>query len=269
MKKNPELNRYISNAGKARRRKKMFIFSLLGIAGFFGIFIFVGLLFFKGNLLQAEAIEITGFKNTTDDQVRSALESQVLGDGFWSNLLGFQNILIWPDSIDHPERFLPAVKSIDIERSIFDKKIFARVTERSAYGIWCEGDETECFWFDDGGYIFKKGLLSEGTLIKAVRDNSGRKLGLGTNVLPPEAFENLKSVFTALTESGVGFSTVELKDLSLGEAWIKSAEGPEIYMSLRFSSVNSLPLLKTLKDQGGLSKLQYVDLRIPNRVYYK
>jgi hypothetical protein len=127
----------------------------------------------------------------------------------------------------------------------------------------------KCFWFDDAGKIFKKGPLSQGSLIKTVIDSSGRKLGLGEYVLSDNYFKNLRSFFEVLDKSDLSIDSVFLKNLELEEMAVKAEGGPELYFSLRFKSDWVLPILKKLMSDSSFAKLKYADFRIENRAYYK
>ena len=261
---------YLSDAGRARKRKRMrYAYLTVLLIAYSAILIFC-LLSFRTGLFRAKSVEVTGNREVSSENVMTILEAQVFGGSSVKYALGFRNYLIWPDNLKDPGKFLPQIKSISIKKHYWGKKIEARVVERSPCGTWCMGAEApDCFWFDEDGYIFKRGIPSEGNIIKSVNDLSGRKLGLGNTVLENNFFLNLKSAFEVLEKSGIGVRTIELKDLSLEEVIAKTSEGPLVYFSLRFSSANSLDLLKTLKEGKSFSKLQYVDLRIQNRAYYK
>ena len=261
---------YLSDAGRARKRKRMrYAYLTVLLIAYSAILIFC-LLSFRTGLFRAKSVEVTGNREVSSENVMTILEAQVFGGSSVKYALGFRNYLIWPDNLKDPGKFLPQIKSISIKKHYWGKKIEARVVERLPYGTWCMGGEApDCFWFDEDGYIFKRGIPSEGNIIKSVNDLSGRKLGLGNTVLENNFFLNLKSAFEVLEKSGIGVRTIELKDLPLEEVVAKTSEGPLVYFSLRFSSANSLDLLKTLKEGKSFSKLQYVDLRIQNRAYYK
>lgn len=266
----PDIRNYLNDAGKSRRKKRrIYAGAVILLSAYLFALIFC-LLSFRTGIFRANSVEIAGNYNVSKDDTLTALTAQVFGGSKIKYALGFKSFLIWPDKIKDAGRFLPQVKSLDIQKYYWDKKIVVRVTERIPYGIWCAGtDAPECFWFDEDGYVFKRGLSSEGNIIKSVSDISGRPMGLGSAVLPDDFFSNLKSIFDVLEKSGIGARSIELKDLSFEEVIAKTAEGPVINFSLRFSSAGSLDLLKTLKSGGSFSKLQYVDLRIQNRAYYK
>lgn len=266
----PDIKIHLSDAGKARRRKRQFyVLAFVLLAAYLILLVFC-LLSFRTGLFRASSVEIVGNKNVSSEDVTSILTAQIFEGSSIKYALGFKNFLIWPDHIENPGKFLPQIKSIDIEKHFWSKKIEAFVTEREPYGIWCAGEENpDCFWFDEDGYIFKRGLSSEGNIIKSVNDLSGRHLGLGSSALEGDFLENLKSIFDVLEKSGIGVRAIELKDLALEEVDAKVAGGPLIRFSLRFPASNFADALTNLKSGSSFTKLQYIDLRIQNRAYYK
>lgn len=266
----PDVTNYISSAGRSRRRRRAFYAAIIFICIAYLVFLAFCFLLFRTKVFRASKIEISGNLNVTEDAVYSALQAQILGGSYLKNLLGFNDLFIWPEKVGEPSRFLPQVKEINISKDYWDREIDVRVVERTPYGIWCVGGSAgECFWFDETGFIFKKGFASEGNLIKTVNDHSGRTLGLGGSVLDPGAFANLETAFSVLEESGVGARSIELADINKQEVTVKTDAGPDIYMSLRFPSTGDADILKALVSGGSFSKLRYVDLRVQGRAYYK
>jgi len=268
--KNQDVSHYLSGTSRARRQRKLVYWFIFVISVFYLLFIGFGALVLKTGLFRAKEIKIVGNQEVAESDIRMALQSQVFGGHYLYYLFGFNNLLIWPDHIENPDKFLPQIKSLDVDKSYWAKTIAVRVTERTPYGIWCASARGEaCFWFDDSGKIFKKGPLSQGNLIKTVTDLSGRPLGLNGYVLPADYFLNLRSIFEALDESGLGVKSVELKDLGLEEVTVNTVDGPAIYFSLRFPSNWTPTILTELMSKNIFAKLKYVDLRIENRAYYK
>lgn len=268
--KNKDVDYYISGTSRAKRRRKFTYWLIFVISVFYLLFIGLGALTLKTGLFRAKEITITGNKEVAEADIRQALQAQIFGGHFLSYLLGFNNLLIWPDHIKDADKFLPQIKSLDIEKNYWAKTITVRVTERTPYGIWCgEASGGKCFWFDETGKIFKKGPASQGNLVRTVADSSGRPLGLGSAVLPENYFSNLHSIFEVLDQSGLSINSVILKDLELEEVAVNVTSGLILRFSLRFSASWSLPILQNLMAQKQFSGLQYVNFTTENRAYYK
>ena len=88
---------------------------------------------------------------------------------------------------------------------------------------------------------------------------------LGTRFLP-----NLLSIFTALQSSlASNVQEVRLNDLSLEEVDVTTYNGPELLFSLRFPAAGVSDAVNAIERMTSLAKLQYIDFRVQNKVYYK
>ncbi|MBI2623535.1 MAG: hypothetical protein HYW65_03085 [Candidatus Liptonbacteria bacterium] len=143
---------------------------------------------------------------------------------------------------------------------------------------------SSCWWFDKSGVLFARAPGGEGGLLKTVHDYSGRHLGAGSTALPPPLMERLLMIFDALRESGAVAGELRFEDVAREEVEVATLNGPRLYFSLRFPlaaatdalrqifSASGPPAGARLPDGQGFpppQKLQYVDFRVENRVYYK
>jgi hypothetical protein len=72
-----------------------------------------------------------------------------------------------------------------------------------------------------------------------------------------------------LRASSLSVQAIELNDLSLEEVDVQTANGPIIDFSLQFPADEYLPVIQKLMLQSNFSKLQYVDCRTENRLFYR
>ncbi len=72
-----------------------------------------------------------------------------------------------------------------------------------------------------------------------------------------------------MKENGLHLNSVEIKNLDLEEWQASIAAGPEFVFSLNFIPKDLGKVVKTLKDRADFSKVDYFDMRVENRVYYK
>lgn len=250
---------------KARRILRNCVFIFLGI-GFLanGIAYFV----FRTGFFRAKDIVITGNKDISSQDVLSAVRAQIFNGSYFKYIFGFNNLLIWPEKFENINKLVPRIKSIEIEKSYFNKKIVLKVVERQGYGVWClEGVEEKCFSFDEEGIIFSRSMPSEGSLIHNVRDYSERQLYLLLPVLSVDKFKYLKEIFEVIEAAGLNYKFLEIQNLKLEEVKVINSGGPVVYFSLRFSPDFALAAMKAIGVSIG--KLEYIDFRVENKVYYK
>ena len=254
-----------SRGKKTRRILRNCIFVLLGIG-----FLANGICYFalRTGFFRTKDISVTGNKDISSQDVLSAVRAQIFNDSYFKYIFGFNNMLIWPKKLENINKLIPKIKSIEIDKSYLDKKIIIKVVERQGYGVWCvEGGEAKCFSFDDEGIIFSRGMPSEGSLIHNIRDYSERQLGMLLPVLSIDRFAHLKEIFDVLEAEGLNYKFLEIQNLKLEEVRVINSTGPAIFFSLRFSPDFAKAAIKEIG--GGIGKLQYIDFRVENKVYYK
>lgn len=280
----PDVNVRISELqGRRRKRKVYFVLAYL--------FIFIYLLFLgtswlvlKSPFFRLKKIEIIGNERVSNDEILTLLRAKIVNREPPKALLGFNNILIWPERLAAGDlMFLPGLKSLEIEKNYRERSAVVKVVERIPYGIWCLQVQTNedraqtaavatsdgCWWFDDGGVILKRAAVVSGGLITAVSDYSQNSLGLNSKILPKEFVSSLFSIFKVLQGSGLNIKEIKLNDLSLQELEILTYDGPKLYFSLRFPADKDVEVIQNFMAKPGFSKLQYLDFRVENRVYYK
>ncbi|MEK7549042.1 MAG: hypothetical protein AAB496_00945 [Patescibacteria group bacterium] len=256
---------YVDERQRAKRRRVL-KFKIYGaIAVFFILLASVFYLIVYSPLFQIKNILML----TTSDVVNlNDLKDFFTNQSKISSFLGADNILIWKG--DELNRFLknqPRLLKLTIEKKYFKREIVLTAKEREKFGIWCQlsGD---CWWFDKEGIIFDKAPQVEGEIIYKVKDFSERKLDINSRAIDEMLFNNLFKIFEVLDKSGLGIKTLRLNEMNLEEVISESPLAPKIYFSLRTNPFFGLSVLQSLKNFG-LGKIEYIDLRVENRGYYK
>ncbi len=258
-----------------RKKRQLYLYSISGFLAayflFFGIFSF----FLRVPFFRVTRVEVVGAESISSGDALAALQATALKGSLIKSLFGFGNILAWPTGANaHALALLPAVKSLEVRKDYFTRTITLDVTERNPYGIWCFEESRgplspSCFWFDDGGTIFRRAMGVEGGAIPVIDDASERETGLNAQVLPKALLPNFLSVLQLLDKSGIRGARVHLKDLGLEEVTVTEPVGPALLFSLKFPAANLGTFLVSFLNRPGYKNFQYVDFRVENRVYYK
>lgn len=174
---------------------------------------------------------------------------------------------------------IPQITGVQIKTDLFSREVSIKGIVMSKFGLWCfensqSASSTEqsstspkCFWFDRGGTAFLEGPNTEGQLIYKVIDVYNSPVELGQKILDQSSMDNITAMFDFLENSGLEYKTLYLSDPKLEEARTNSSITPVIYFSLRNNPTYALKAFLELKSK--LLKAGYVDLRVPNRIYYK
>ena len=168
------------------------------------------------------------------------------------------------------------IESVEAEK-IFPGTITIKIKERKALMLWCSGGP--CYIVDEKGYAysgadFNSPEIKENNLIRLI-DVSARPVTLGEKNLNPEFVQFTFGIRDKLGEE-LGISIGDeyfTKSAVAEEVQIKTNEGWDIYFSSQLSLDRSIVTLKLFLDDkinnDDKSKLEYIDLRVEDKVYYK
>lgn len=262
---------YLYELQEKRAKWKRRLRGLSLVLGLYGLTIGTLWLLLISPVPKLKNVFVSGSLKIGQNEILDVVRTMVFENSWQRNFLGFDNILAWSTDVRLKSvALLPMVKTVGIERDWLNKTIRIVAEDRKPYGIWCvQGDLPNCYWFDDEGVIFQKAAIAEGSLIKTVNDYSGRAIGLGSHILPEKFLKIFFQVLEATKNIGVGTKEVRLDSLEKEELSIATYAGTTFYFSLRYPAKNAVDTINTLREKVDFSKLEYVDFRVENRVYYK
>lgn len=258
------------------RRQKKSIFLLVVFYFMLTIFLggFVYILFFSTSL-QISSIEIIGSKNIEKqlilDKVSAELSGEYLGYIKKNNLLLVKNRKIEKEILAQ----FKDLRNVEISRK-FPNSLNVKVVERISELILCGNDS--CFIIDENGQAYNRVDFSNrgnrGELL-VVTDESKREIKEGEIILNQDYIKYAqgieKNIFEILNlEVENNFRTPSLisKDMR-----IRVKEGWGIFFSQNISLEKETEMLKLALEKKIEPKqrlnLEYIDLRIDNKIYYK
>lgn len=243
------------------------------------VFVFVGaiiyILFFS-SFLEIKKVSIEGIAELNYENVYQK-SREPLSEKYFYFIPKNNLILISKNEIE--KKLLENFKKIseaDVQKN-FPDTIVVKITERKALLVWCSGDP--CYIVDKNGYAytgadFESEEVKQNNLL-SVRDNSAKPIKIGEKVLDEDYIDFIISIKDKL-EREIGVTVngeYQTGSKIADEVKVKTEEGWEIYFSSGLSMENSLRTLKIFLDkeidQEKRFKLEYIDLRAENKVYYK
>lgn len=254
------------------KKRYQFRFYLVS-GGFFLFFILlIGAFYFvlRSPWLKVQSFDVPDLPGISREEIFDSLKIRML-EGKFRAMVGPGNILFWefgeyPDSLYR----IPAVKDLKIESDFWKHSVKISAAERRLWGVVCDENNLSCFGLDENGVIFGKVPSVSGSLILKISDTNERFFFPSQGLFSrPEWFTNLKQSIETLNRNGLKVVSVEIGDLSLREWTARAANGPDFYFSLNFLPENLDSVLKNLKKEINVGAAEYVDLRVPNRIYYK
>ncbi|MFA6552399.1 MAG: hypothetical protein WCT19_02750 [Candidatus Paceibacterota bacterium] len=235
---------------------------------------------------QISSINIQGVRVDGNDIVDASsiglLASSTLSGKYFS-LFPKTNTFFYPKSNLAGEILtkFKRVASVAIVRDGFDKLVL-NVVERQPFGLWCEQNISEevsltpgCYYMDKDGLIFDEVKdISPQNFTKYYGDIKDEN-PIGKIYLDGGGFKKLMFLENGLSSMSISFDKFLWKDNGDFEMVLK--DGQKVYWSdsQDYSKViQNLDSIKgeiNLTDSLGTSapKVEYVDLRYGNKIYYK
>lgn len=255
------MNLYLSHRERARKK---FLFRLKIYALAIILILIMGLLYYLTAwtpFFKIQSIEVAGQGKLSKQNIIRDLTYNNLG-GLAAMILGYDSLFIWPSGPITINNYL--ISQANVIKSWFDRKITVNLQERDKYGLLCS-ETNACFWFDRGGFVFDKALATEDEKLFVKIVSSSPKLG--AKIVKEELFPNLQKIMDFLRENFL-ITNFQL-DQENYELIAKTVNGTKLLLNIRFDSENNLKALKEISKKTYFTNLEYVDLRVENRIYYK
>ncbi len=218
------------------------------------------ILFFS-NIFKIKNIEID--ENILNSNAEEYIKKNIQGNIFLFSVKNFKNSFQF--------RF-PEFSKIEIKKRYFDGTILLQLIKEKEIGIWCEKD-IRCFYFNSEGYIFKEAPKNvSGSALIIIRDYPSKvveTLVLPYKVLDKKLLDFISIIFGILKE----FNMIAVFSINRDnfEIIAETKNYPKIIFNLikisEYEKNTIRKILQSLRDK--FPELEYIDLRILDRVYYK
>lgn len=244
----------------------------------FGLLIVAGGLVYtlRSPSLRISHVTIIGSVTLSEERVRSEISSRLQ-----KNVFGFLPRASYPlvqesDLVAALQNAFPRIRHATVTK-YFPDTLMVAVSERSVWGIFCNDlaggqEKVSCGYIDTDGFIFESAPHSVGSLILKIRSDQ-KNIVVPSQAFDPAWVEKLilfrKKFAEALDISVVAY---ELSTHISGEIHAITSEGFAVYLNQGDDIISRIETLRTVlakEIQGKRNRLQYVDLRFGNKVFYK
>lgn len=242
-----------------------------------------GLWFLRnGEFMKIKEVKVSGTRMILPESIISLTEEKsARHGGFFGMILPGNHQLSYKNDKDLTEliktRF-PRVNDVSITRDYESQTLSIAISERKEEIIWClasasderEGYIPSCFWLDDEGFVIGEAPDSEGTLVFVVSDKTGKEVFLGKTIIAEDKLKNLTEAAKMIKDFGWAAKEITIDDTSMKEASFNLFSGQKIFVSLeQNSAVFGRPVINTITASGKWPEVEYVDLRIEGKGFYK
>lgn len=264
-----EMYRKSSGGYKALLR---FVFYFLSIL-FVGVNIYT---FLFSPFTEIGKVQISGIEELDYESVLSEANSYV--EGKYLNFIPRNNffLLVEEGISAHLKEKFKKINSVKLVK-FFPNRIIVEISEHKSLIVLCSGGP--CHIIDEKGYAYMGTSLDsrevlENNLVQVI-DGSAKPVETGKKVMNEEYVIFLSNIKDKLGK-GLNLeilSEYRTRSLVAEEVEIKTIGGWNIYLSSKIPLEKSARMMKTFLEKeevpGLLEKLEYVDLRIEDKVFYR
>ena len=267
---------------RLKKRKSLALKLWLFAGAVFLLLVGVGYILFFGQLFDIRTISIKGLNKISNQEIKDIISSWLDTKSYFILNKRKSSLLISSEELQaflaEQVRKIDSVSVVKKNRHDIDITVF----ERQASGIWCSISQNQntCFYFDKNNIAYEETGRSEGFIFTPIYDYRGRNISLGQ---PVENDIWLKSIFLAKDElKKIGIETSEFFIASgsydeFGAKTITNISSVKTAWQIQFSTSTDIArqvgalagLMKDKLTAEDKQKIVYIDLRIPERIYYK
>lgn len=272
----PRINR-LRTPQFARRKRRLLLLKLSGVV-FFVLTLIGGFLYIvRLPSLQVTAVSISGNSLVETQDLYDAVERELAHSYGW--LVPKRNIFFIPEESIQASVLsqFPRVNSATLEFTTWSS-LTLTVEERVPQAMWCgenrlgEGSTPTCYFLDAQGFVYAPAPTFTGEVYLRFYGPLEAGEPVGQSFLTPAFFHSLLTFTNAVGASNVAIVEFALIDEEDAEVYLEDGTKILIDPSEDLERVldNLLSVLHSdaLRDRPQL-KLEYLDLRFGNKVYYK
>jgi len=253
-----------------KQKKRRILYGSFFVSIFIGVFYF---LFFSG-YCDIRGITVSGTEKIQEEAVR-AVVAGMLGERSML-LLSDKNFFVFSthEAAGALKEKFPAIDSVDVGRKIWGATIAVDIVERQPVGIVCGKKEQDtCMYLDKGGVVFSVAPRIVGASVLRIEEESlGAITGFPVQKYPADAINFITLIKRHVREkAGITVETFVFLN-EYGDVEARTVEGFTIWFSMKQDAEYQAQVLKNLlaaeiKEQA--PNLEYIDLRVEKRAYYK
>ncbi len=192
----------------------------------------------------------------------------------------------------------PEVKTVEVVRHL-PRSLVVKMEERENIGVWCQIQKTknkeqgtnqatsteevikeereieQCFYFDREGVIFRSAPLISGSLVLNVY-GVNQSPQIRDEIIEPKMIEFILTIREGMPKIKIAYGSLpeaaDFEIVSFEDLRMTTARGWQIYFNPEYSAESQLRALEVVWEdeiKDSINDLEYIDLRIEGRVYYR
>lgn len=226
-------------------------------------------------LLQVQRITLIGIKTLEEAALRERIAEGLAGSYAWI-LPRSSFFFVSSDAVASDlEKEFPRIEEARVEKGFPDAMSVA-ITERLFWGVFCSTEHSSttpaCAYLDPSGVAYEWAPEPEGKLIIVVRSDRG-DAALGSAVVERALMDEMHKIISYLeAKTDISVSGFMISSRVPSELRAIAAEGFTLIFARENDIASSTEVFKQVLEgeiRDRRSRLEYVDLRLGNKVFYK
>jgi cell division septal protein FtsQ len=262
---------------------------VVSAAGIFYLIIF-------SSLLALDKIRVEGNKEIKEEQIIE-IAGPLLAKKIYNQIPVANPVFLPEEKIKSGIlENLPEVKSVIVAKDFKSHSLIIKIEERQRSAIWCRvlvkepnqvssstGQKTnqnesgfgpieKCFFVDDQGFVFKPAPIFSGGPVATVYDETIQSIEIKDKVSSEKTLSFVLAAKKELGANNLDLTDFVIKSRSLGDLEILTSGSWRIYLNINNSVKDQIYSLKRVLEEEikeKIGQLEYIDLRVENKVYYK
>lgn len=270
----PTFQEQLRQKKRKKKGRKIFLWFFLLTISIAGI---VYGLFFSP-YFTIDKITVEGTDIISSQDVKQIVET-VLTEKVWG-VFATHNVFFFPvtETQDVIVKTFPPIKEIGIATKLHPirigswnqkSEIVVRIIERPQTALTC--DTSRCFFTDDNGVLFSPTASSSDMTLLHISESSIPEKALPYVLYSSDFISFIKNIKVAGSDEGIAFNSFSRVN-DFGDIQAYAADGYSVFFTMSQDAKKQVHILKEILSkmiQGDSAKLDYVNLRVENRAYYK
>jgi len=218
-------------------------------------------------------ITIKGTERVSQDEILN-LTKEVL-NGSYFKIIPQNSLILFPEQKleELLKERIPSIKEVKITKKISTQpfSLIIEIKERERVMVYC--GEIKCFYLDEDGFAFEEAPEIYGGLGLTLKDNSKREVKIKEIAINKDLVSFLSQVKELLEESlSLSLLNFQIDFYPTRDLTAITSEGWQIFFNPTGdpkTQVQALKMVLEEKIKEQRNQLEYIDLRVENRVYYR
>ena len=228
--------------------------------------------FFYIPYFKVTSIEISGVQSLNAATVESAAANFIAGREFW--ILPRSSIFVLSEDmiVSHLMKSFPRLNQVAMKiDGVSPAAALISLSERTTWAVVCRVDS--CFYASADGFLFERAPADTGSFFLRIDDNRDESYDIGSVFINRPELDRIQTItgkIKSATNADIDTISLNKKEVYYYEAF-NDTGWKIIFDSLtdpvRAAENFALAYKDTFNED--LSKVDYIDLRLENRIFYK